>query len=168
VSLPERKALRPETAVQCVIEILTDSQEGLATVAERLEDQALKRYFFAESLVRGQFIDQLKMALLARGARAYRERWSAGATIQRTWARIKSRFMGGDRALLITAVQGEDAVTEAYFNALATYLPTSIREILTAQQVHVELAHAFMKMERDRSATRHATASSGAPLSGQI
>ena len=106
-----REGLRPETAVQCVIEILIDSQEGLAAVGERLQDQALTRYFFAESLLRAQFIDQLETVLRQRGVRRFRENGSAAAALQRTWARIKSRFMGGDHTLLVTAEQGEDAAT---------------------------------------------------------
>jgi len=67
VSPTMREGLRSETAVQCVIEILIDSQDGLATVGERLQDLTLKRYFFAESLLRARFIDQLEMALRLRG-----------------------------------------------------------------------------------------------------
>ena len=36
---PRAEALQSETAVQSVIEILVDSQEGLVTVGERLQDQ---------------------------------------------------------------------------------------------------------------------------------
>ena len=118
-----REALRSETAVQCVIEILIDSQEGLATVGERLQDQTLKRYFFTESLLRAQFIDQLEMALRQRGVSRFREKGSAVAALHRTWARIKSRFIDGDHTLLVTAEQGEDAVTES---TAKPWRPTSL------------------------------------------
>jgi uncharacterized protein (TIGR02284 family) len=163
-----REGLRPETAVQCVIEILIDSQEGLATVGERLQDKTLTRYFFAESLLRAQFIDQLETALRQRGVSRFREKGSAAATLHRTWARIKSRFMGGDRTLLVTAEQGEYAVNEVYIKALETYLPTSIREILTVQEAHIELIHEFVKTERDRLAAGDKTARSIVPASGEI
>jgi uncharacterized protein (TIGR02284 family) len=163
VSQPTREGLRCETAVQSVIEILVDSQDGLATVGERLEDQTLTRYFFAESLLRAQFIDQLETALRQRGVNRFREGGSAVATLHRTWARIKSRFMGGDHTLLVTAEQGEDAVTEAYIRALETYLPRSIREILTAQQAYVELVHAFVRTKRDCPAAGDKTARSTEP-----
>jgi len=163
-----REPLRSDTAVQCVIEILIDSQDGLATVGERLQNQSLKRYFFAESLLRAQFIGQLETALRQRGARAFREKGSAAATLHRTWARIKSRFMGSDHTLLVTAEQGKDAVTEVYIKALETYLPTSIREILTAQEAHIELIHEFVKTERDRFAAGDKTARSIVPASDEI
>ena len=163
-----REGLRPETAVQCVIEILIDSQEGLAAVGERLQDQALTRYFFAESLLRAQFIDQLETVLRQRGVRRFRENGSAAAALQRTWARIKSRFMGGDHTLLVTAEEGDDAVIEDYSKALETYLPTSIRGILTAQKAHIELVHAFVKTERDRPEAGDRTARSKVPASGGI
>ena len=66
--------------------------------------------------------------------------------------------MGGDHTLLVTAEQGEYAVNEVYSEAMKTYLPTSIREILTAQKAHIELVHAFVKTERDRLAAADQTA----------
>ena len=146
---PRAEALQSETAVQNVIEILVDSQEGLATVGERLQDQTLKRYFFAESLLRAEFISQLETVLRQRGVSRFRERGSTAAVLHRTWARIKSRFVGGDHTLLVTAEQGEDAVNEIYSRAMETYLPTAIREILTAQAAHIQLTYAFVKTARD-------------------
>jgi uncharacterized protein (TIGR02284 family) len=147
-----REALRSENAVQCVIEILIDSQDGLVTVGERLQDHTLKCYFLAESLKRGQFIDQLETALRQRGVNRIRERGSTAATLHRTWARLKSRFMGGDFTLLVTAEQGEGAVTEIYEDALEIYLPDAIRKILTTQDAHIRLVHDYVKAARDRAA----------------
>jgi uncharacterized protein (TIGR02284 family) len=147
---------------------LIDSQDGLVTVGERLQDRTLTRYFFAESLLRAQFIDQLETALRQRGVSRFPEKGSAAAALFRTWARFKSRFMGGDRSLLVTAEQGEDAVIEVYSKALETSLPTSIREILTAQKAHIELVHAFVKTERDRPEAGDRTARSKVPASGGI
>jgi uncharacterized protein (TIGR02284 family) len=163
-----REPLRSDTAVQCVIEILIDSQDGLATVGERVQNQTLKRYFFAESLLRAQFIDELKTALRQRGVSTFREKGSAAATLHRTWARIKSRFIGGDHTLLVTAEQGEGAVTEVYSKAMETYLPTSIREILAAQEGHIELVHEFLKTERDRPTAGDKTAGSTVPTSDEV
>ena len=155
---PMREALRSENAVQCVIEILIDSQEGLVTVGERLQNHTLKCYFLAESLKRAQFIGQLETALRQRGVIRIRERGSRAATLHRTWARLKSRFVGGDHTLLVTAEQGEDAVTEIYEKALETYLPVAICRILTAQAAHVRLAHDYVKAARDRAAAADKTA----------
>ncbi|MGD0471030.1 MAG: PA2169 family four-helix-bundle protein [Terriglobales bacterium] len=137
-------------------------------MGERLQDQTLTRYFFTESLLRAQFIDQLETTLRQRGVSRFREKGSAVAALHRTWARIKSRFMGGDHTLLITAEQGEEAVNEVYIKALETYLPTSIREILSAQEAHIELVHAFVKTERDRLAAGDKTARSTVPVSDEV
>jgi uncharacterized protein (TIGR02284 family) len=136
-----------------VIEILIDSQEGLVTVGERLQDHTLKRYFLAESLKRAEYIDQLGTALRQRGVSRFRERGSAAAVFHRTWARLKSRFVSGDHTLLVTAEQGEEAVTEIYSKAMETYLPTAIRQILTAQAAHIQSVHAHVKAARDRVAS---------------
>jgi uncharacterized protein (TIGR02284 family) len=163
-----REPVRSDTAVQRVIEILIDSQDGLATAGERLQNQSLKRYFFAESLLRARFIEELERALRQRGVTTFWDKGSAAATLHRTWARIKSRFIGGDHTLLITAEQGEDAVTEAYSKALETYLPTSIREILAAQGAHIALVHEFLKTERDRPAAEARTAGSTVPANHEV
>ncbi len=163
-----REALQSDCAVQCVIEILIDSQDGLATAGERLQNQSLKQYFFAESLLRAQFIDELKMALRQRGVSTFWGKSRAAATLHRTWARIKSRFLGGDHTLLVTAEQGEGAVTEVYSKALETYLPNSIREILTAQEAHIELVHEFLKTESDGPTARVNTAGSAVPASQEV
>jgi uncharacterized protein (TIGR02284 family) len=142
---PSREALRSENAVQSVIEILSDSQEGLVTVGERLQDPALRRYFFAESLLRARFVGQLEAALRERGVSRFRVKGSKAATLHRTWARLKSKFVGGDPTLLVTAEQGEGAVTEIYGKAMETYLPLPIRQILMAQSAHIRLAHDYVK-----------------------
>jgi uncharacterized protein (TIGR02284 family) len=148
---PWREALQSDSAVQCVIEILIDSQEGLVTVGERLQDHTLKLYFLSESLKRAQFIGQLETALRQRGVSRIRERGSKAATLHRTWARLKSRFVGGDYTLPVTAEQGEDAVKDIYSKAMKVYLPTAIRQILTAQSAHIQLAHAYVQSARDRA-----------------
>ena len=165
---PMRESLRSDNAVQCVIEILIDSQEGLATVGERLQDQTLKRYFFTESLLRAEFIDQLGTALRQRGVSRFPKKGSAAATLHRTWARIKSKFIVGDYTLLVTAEQGEDAVTEVYRKAMETNLPTAIREILASQEAHIELVHDFVKTERDHPTARDKTARSKVSLSDEV
>ena len=147
---PSREPLRSESAVQHVIEILIDSQEGLVTVGERLQDHTLKRYFLAESLKRAEYIGQLETALRQRGVSRFHGRGSAAAAVHRTWARVKSRFVGGDHTLLVTAEQGEEAVAEIYSKAMETYLPRAIHQILTAQSAHIRLVHAYVKAARDR------------------
>jgi uncharacterized protein (TIGR02284 family) len=165
---PMRRPIRSDTAVQRVIEILTDSQDGLATVGERIQNLSLRRYFFAESLLRARFIDELDTALRQRGGGTFWGKGSAAATIQRTWARIKSRFMGGDPTLLNTAEQGEEAVTEAYSKALETYLPTTIREILMAQEAHIKLVHRFLKTQHGCPSERVKSAGSTVPATHEV
>jgi uncharacterized protein (TIGR02284 family) len=168
MSPPPLVALQSATAVQSVIEILIDSHEGLVTVGERLQDRALKRYFFAESLVRANFIGQLESALLARGVSRFRDKGSTAAILHRTWARLKSKFVGGDHTLLVTAEQGEDAVTEIYLKATETYLPAAIREILTAQEAHIKLTHTFVKTARDGSTSVGKAAQNMVPAEDEI
>ena len=93
-----------------------------------------------------------KTALRQRGVSRFPDRGSTATTLYRTWARLKSRFVGGDHTLLVTAEQGEDAVTDIYSKAMEVCLPTAIRQILTSQGVHIMLAHNYVKAARGRAA----------------
>ncbi|SPE18273.1 GAF sensor-containing diguanylate cyclase (modular protein) [Candidatus Sulfotelmatomonas gaucii] len=155
---PSLKPQSAEHAVQAVIEILVDSQEGLVTVGEKLQDQTLKRYFLAESLKRAQFIGQLETALREQGVRRFRDRGSPSATLHRTWARLKSKLIGGDYTLLVTAEQGEEAVGEICSKAMQADLPATLRRILKTQAKHIEYSHAYVKAARDLGPALHKAA----------
>jgi uncharacterized protein (TIGR02284 family) len=144
------KSQPAESAVQGVIEILIDSQEGLVTVGEKLQDRILKRYFLTESLKRAEFIDELETALREQGVRRLREHGSVAGTLHRTWARLKSRLIGGDHTLLVTAEQGEDAVREVYSKAIEANPSWTLRQILAVQATHIQQVHAYVKAARDR------------------
>jgi len=149
---PFRRSADTASAVQSVIEILIDSQEGLVTVGERLRDLNLKRYFFAESLKRAQFIGELETLAREQGLMKIREKGTAVAKVHRTWARIKSRFGGSDHALLVTAEHGERAIARAYGNVVRAHLLLSIRRLLALQFKHIHAVHAYVKIARDRAA----------------
>jgi uncharacterized protein (TIGR02284 family) len=149
VPQPPQNSHRFEYAVQSVIEILVDSQEGLVTVGEKVQDHDLKLYFLTESLIRAQFIELLEAALLQGGVVRFHAGRSAVASLHRTWARLKSRFAGGDHTLLATAAQGEQAVTEAYARAMTSNPHPPISELLRSQADHIQRVLAYVKSMRD-------------------
>ena len=137
--------------MQAVMEILIDSQEGLVTVGERLRDLNLKRYFFAESLKRAQFIGALETLARQQGLTSIPERGSAVAKVHRTWARIKSRFAGSDYALLVTAEHGERAIARVYDRFGREHLQLPIRRLLALQSKHIHSVHSYVRIARDRA-----------------
>jgi len=138
-------------AVQAVIEILIDSQEGLVTVGERLRDPNLKRYFFAESVRRAEFIGELEALARDKGLPAIPESGSAVAKVHRTWARIKSAFAAGDHPLLVTAEHGERAIARVYDKIVKAHLQISARRLLALQSKHIHNVHRYVKIARDRA-----------------
>ena len=153
--LSKEKESGVEAAIEAVMQNLTDSQEALVEIGEKLEDPKLKHFFLAESLKRAEFRGELESALNQEGVSEMRERAGTGNALHRAWSdlRFRLRFTlrtGGDRTLLATAEQGEDAAREVYGNAINSRLPQPIRQLLSAQAAHIRKAHDFVKAARNR------------------
>lgn len=142
---------RIESTLQLLVEILIDSQEGLVTIGERLSDLALRRYFLAESIRRGQFIDELKEMLERLGLEISRDSGSAVGALHRAWARIKSQFNESDYALLVTAEHGERTITMLYEEIVRAHLPVCIRKVIVPQAKRVRMTHRYVTFARDRA-----------------
>jgi uncharacterized protein (TIGR02284 family) len=151
MSNPSNTLKEVEEALKLVIEHLIDSQEGFQKIGDELKDEKLKRYFLAESLKRAQFRGDLETVLHQEGVHDIKESGSASGAILRGWGSLKHAFGGGDHSLLETAEQGEDAIKEAYADALNRELPLPIRQLLTSQATDIGYSHDYVKAARDSS-----------------
>ncbi len=142
---PSKDLREVEGTLRTVMEALIDSQEGFQKLGEALEDEALKRSFFAESLKRAEFRGELETILHQDGVRDVKETGTAAGNFVRMWAGLRSAMGGGDHALLESAHEAEDAVRQAYVDALDTFLPAPVREVLERQGGHIEEAHSYLK-----------------------
>lgn len=149
MSSPSRDLKETESALRSVIQALIDGQEGFKKTGEQLKDETLKDYFLAESLTRAQFRGVLESILHQEGVHDVKESGTAAATVRRAWGDLKSALGAGDASLLSTAEEGEDEAIEAYGNAIETYLPLPVRQVLTTQAAHIEKSHEFLKAARD-------------------
>ena len=138
-----------ETVLKSVINILEDGQKGMAEIGDRLKDEALKRYFLAESLKRARFRGELENELHRHGVHDVHVTGTVAGTLYRAWGELKAKLGGGDATLLETAEQGEDEAKKAYKDALDQELPMPIRQLLTEQQTHVLMSHDFVRAHRD-------------------
>ena len=141
-------------ALKEVINSLQDSQKGFAEIGDRLGDEALKRYFLAESLKRASFRGDLEELLHQSGVHDIGETGTATGAMQRAWAELKSKLGGGDHTLLGTAEQGEDAARDAYADALKEELPHPVRQLLEQQQAHILTSHDYIRDQRDALAAK--------------
>jgi uncharacterized protein (TIGR02284 family) len=148
---PTHDLQETEAAISNVIQSLTDSQEALVEIGEKIENPTLKRYFLAESLKRAQFRGELESILNQEGVSDLRESGSSAEKIEHIWAGLRFKFGGGDHTLLATAEEGEGAASEVYESAMNADLPLPIRQLLTAQAAHIQMSHDFVKAARDRT-----------------
>jgi uncharacterized protein (TIGR02284 family) len=138
-----------ETVLKSVINTLEDGQKGMAEIGEHLKDEALKRYFLAESLKRANFRGELENELHRHGVHDVHESGTAAGAVYRAWADLKAKLGGGDHTLLETAEQGEDEAKAVYEDALEQELPLPLRQLLTEQQTHILMSHDYVRSHRD-------------------
>jgi len=149
MSSPSKDLKEVESALRSVIQTLIDGQEGFKKIGEQLKDEALKEYFLAESLTRAQFRGLLESILHQEGVRDVKESGTAVGTVLRAWGDIKATFGAGDASLLATAEEAEDQTIETYSNAIDSYMPLPVRQVLTTQSAHIEQSRDFIKSARD-------------------
>jgi uncharacterized protein (TIGR02284 family) len=140
------------TAIYAVIQSLSESQEALVEIGEKLADQNLKQFFLAESLKRAEFRGELESVLNREGVGDLRESRVRPGLVEQALAdlRLKSRDAGED-TLLATAEQGENAAIEAYDRAMNADLPLPVRHLLASQASHIQESHNVVKSARERA-----------------
>jgi uncharacterized protein (TIGR02284 family) len=138
-----------QETLHSVIESLIDGQEGFQKIGERLKDETLRRYFAAESLKRASFRGEIETLLHSEGDHDPKESGTVSGALHRAWGDIKAHLGGGDRTLLETAEQGEDAAKKAYKEALQKELPLPAHQLLSTQYAHIEKSHDYVKTSRD-------------------
>jgi len=149
---PSHDVTAIEETLHSLIEVLIDGQQGFQKIGDEIKDPVLKLYFLDESLRRAEFRGQLETLLRDQGVHDIKEKGTAGGTMRRTWAELKSKLGGGDHTLLETAEQGEDAAVHAYEDALAnTDLPLPVRQTLATQSAHIQGTHDYVKAARDNN-----------------
>lgn len=137
-------------ALMSVINVLIDGQKGFAEIGDHLKDEALKRYFLAESLKRASFRGDLEEVLHQNGFHDIKESGTTAGTLHRVWSDLKAKLGGGDHGLLAAAEEGEDAAREVYVDVLKQDLPLPIRQMLAEQQAHILSSHQNVRTYRDQ------------------
>ncbi|MHB8304187.1 MAG: PA2169 family four-helix-bundle protein [Acidobacteriaceae bacterium] len=139
--------------VRSVIQVLHDGQQGLATIASELKDEAAKHYFLEETQVRANFAAELENELHRLGVHDVKESGTASGAVHRVWGELKAKLGGGDHTLLETAEQGEDEAREKYAEALKETLPGTVSGLLREQEVHILESHNAIRSFRDSKAS---------------
>lgn len=137
-------------AVRTVIEVLHDGEKGFQSLGEQLKDPTARSYFKEEATKRGKFATELESAYRSALGEKIDEGGTATGTIHRVWGELKGKMGGGDRTLLETAEQGEDAAEKAYKEVLTmSDVPAPIISVLRMQQTHIVASHDRVRALRD-------------------
>lgn len=146
-----RRIWKIESAILSLIEVLIDSQDGLVSIGQKVKDNTLKRFFFAESLRRGQFIDELKQLVSLLEPGRFSGSGLLTGTLLRTWDRFRLSFHDNDYALLLKVEQCDLAIEELYESIAGEHLPICFYKILAPQAKHIRMFQISVKLIRDRA-----------------
>jgi uncharacterized protein (TIGR02284 family) len=128
-------------ALNELIEICRDGENGFRTAAENVKDDDLQRFFANCSTQRAQFATELQAEVRALGGDAQR-RGSTAGMIHRGWINIKSVVtMGSDHATIAECERGEDVAKAAYQEVLKQNLPPNVLPVVKHQFTEIKRTH---------------------------
>jgi uncharacterized protein (TIGR02284 family) len=138
--------------VHNLIEANRDSQQGYRDAAEKVKDPKLRTYFNERSIERGQFAAELQNELHHLGESDVSNSGTALGAIRRAWMDLKANLGGGDHAILSSLEAAEDAVKQAYQEAMREKLPGNFASIVRTQAQNIFSAHDYIRSIRDHKA----------------
>ena len=121
--------------LKCVVEVLYDSERGLAELSRCMRDAQFATFFKHESETRGTYARRIEM--IASLLDAVTEDNSA----RHYWEFMAVSKEDSDETLLAIAREGEGVTTKAYHNALTELsLAPAVRRLLEEQQSHIGIS----------------------------
>ena len=142
------------SAVNHVISVCKDAQEGFEGAAEAVKNPQLSAMFREYSSQRSSFASELEAALSNLGAKADHPSGVAGK-LHSGWMALKGALTGhSSHQILEETERGEDLSLKRYQDALAHQLPEPIRVLLERQYKEVQEAHNRIRGLRDTAAIK--------------
>ena len=149
------------SAVNGVIRICKDAEEGFRGAAGAVKDPALKSLFEQYSAQRASFASQLRSIVQETGNKAADPSGLAG-TIHHGWIALKGALSNHSaHQILEETERGEDLSLKHYREALSKSLPADLKSVLQNQYDEVLQAHNRIKQLRDQTGRSSATSASG-------
>jgi uncharacterized protein (TIGR02284 family) len=140
--MPEHIALgKVEATLIILVETLRDTQEGFKELGHRLHDGRAKHFFLEETQKRAEYAAELENELHRMGVHDVKATETHGGKARLLWGKIQASMAGGQKSLLSTAVEGDEAAGKKYAEALRQELPLQLREIVDRQYAHIQRAH---------------------------
>ena len=140
------------SAVNGVIAVCKDAEEGFRGAANAVKDANMKSVFDEYSRQRAEFANELRAAVKNAGGEPVESSGILG-TLHHGWIALKGALTGhSEHQILEETERGEDFSLSRYRDALAHELPTERRPVLERQYQQVQSAHNRIKALRDSSA----------------
>lgn len=136
--------------LNALLEKTYDAEKGFKKAAENIEHASLKKYFEIKAKERYDFGHDLKTEI-----KSFNQEVDKGGsvvgTVHRTWMDIKAFLsLDDEESMLEEAIRGEKAAIEEYDDVLKDIsLPSSTKEVLTAQKSKIELGLSNIKTLED-------------------
>lgn len=143
-------ATSSNATINDLIEINNDRVAGFEKVIEDIKDENVDlKALFAEYAQQSRKNVQQLSAIAGTAPQEETDNSVAG-TLHRVWIDVKSLFGGSDRASILSeAERGEDAIKDAYQDALSSDLPVNAIEIVRSQAQEIKAAHDKIKALRN-------------------
>lgn len=144
-------------AVDNLISINRDAEQGFRAAADAVADPALKQMFVDLSGQRAGFAAELQDAVRKLGFEPSNPLGAAG-TLHGVWIALKAAVMANKaHAALEEAERGEDQSLKTYRDALGMILQSDLRTVVEKQLAAIEEAHARIRTLRNQTAPPPAT-----------
>jgi hypothetical protein len=118
-----------------VVEVLYDSEKGLAQLSKCMRDAQFATFFKHESEARGAYAKRLEMTA------SLLDVVTEDNSARHYWEFMAVGKEDSDETLLAIARGGEGVATKVYHNALAELsLAPAVRRLLEEQQAHIEIS----------------------------
>jgi uncharacterized protein (TIGR02284 family) len=138
-----------ESTLKDLIEVLRDGQQGFKELGHRLQNADAKRFFLEETQRRAEYAAELENELHRMGVHDVNVSPSRSGKVRLVWGEVQASMAGGQKALLSTAMRGDEITRKAYADALKEDLPLPLREMLDRQLAHIERAQDKVKVLHD-------------------
>lgn len=136
-------------AVNDVIGVCKDAEEGFRGAANAVKDSSLKSVFEGYSQQRAEFARQLQQAMEGSGQSADHPS-GVGGKLHSAWIRLKGVLTGhSEHEILEETERGEDYSVSTYRDALSKNIPPHLRTIVQEQFAQVQQAHNKIRALRD-------------------
>jgi uncharacterized protein (TIGR02284 family) len=142
----EAVTTRLQEAVNQLIEICDQGEQGFEAAAEAVTDERLSAELMQYSRQRGEFATELRDVLDVLGG-SFENRASLSGVLHLGWLNLQNTLSGhDDQAILEECARGEADAIETYREVLGYPLPSLVGEVIASQYQSIKRIYNRIRM----------------------